>query len=274
MVKLVCIDVDGTLIGSSGTVLPVVWDAAERARRSGLRLALCSGRPGFGPTREYAVRLDPTGWHVFQNGASVVDVGTGESRSARIAHETVAILVARARRTGDSLELYDDHGYAVERDSAVARAHAGLLGVPFVSRSFDGFAPVVRAQWLGSRDTAEAIIEDTLRLVTRDSRPGLEVLASTSPVMPDAVFINMTPPGVTKASAIATLAAAYRIDVAEVMFVGDGLNDVGALKVVGHPVAMGNAEPEVIAVAKAKVGHVDDGGLAQALELAIAQQSV
>ena len=31
MLGLTCIDVDGTLVGSSNEVLPAVWDAAERA---------------------------------------------------------------------------------------------------------------------------------------------------------------------------------------------------------------------------------------------------
>ncbi|NJD09330.1 MAG: Cof-type HAD-IIB family hydrolase, partial [Gemmatimonadetes bacterium] len=71
-VGLVCIDVDGTLVGSGGEVHPAVWTAAAGALAAGIRLALCSGRPAFGVTRELALRLDPKGWHCFQNGASVV----------------------------------------------------------------------------------------------------------------------------------------------------------------------------------------------------------
>ncbi len=53
------------------------------------------------------------------------------------------------------------------------------------------------------------------------------------------------------------------------MFVGDAWNDLPALQLVGHPVAMANAEPEAIAIARHVVGHVDDGGLAEALDLAV-----
>jgi hydroxymethylpyrimidine pyrophosphatase-like HAD family hydrolase len=55
----------------------------------------------------------------------------------------------------------------------------------------------------------------------------------------------------------------------DVMFVGDGWNDAPAMRLVGHPVAMGNAEPEVCALARHIVGDVDAGGLAQAIELAL-----
>jgi hydroxymethylpyrimidine pyrophosphatase-like HAD family hydrolase len=53
------------------------------------------------------------------------------------------------------------------------------------------------------------------------------------------------------------------------MFVGDGGNDVAAMQIVGIPVAMANAEPEVRAVAAHLAGHVDDAGLVDALELAL-----
>jgi Cof subfamily protein (haloacid dehalogenase superfamily) len=254
MIRLVFIDVDGTLVGSSGEVLPAVWAAAERARAAGARLALCTGRPGFGPTRDLAARLDPTGWHVFQNGASVCNLATSETRSSVIEPATVARIVRRARREGYVLELYGDRAYAVESNAASARGHAELLGVPFRPTTFESFPePVVRCQWLATATNAAAHMSE--------AEEGLEVLASTSPVMPATVFINMTAHGVTKASAIASIARAARVPLGEVMFVGDGMNDLAGMKAVGFPVAMGNAEPEVLRAARAIVGHVDEAGL-------------
>jgi hydroxymethylpyrimidine pyrophosphatase-like HAD family hydrolase len=89
LIGLIGIDVDGTLVGSSGIVPEFVWEAAERARAAGIRLALCSGRPAFGTAREYARRLDAEGWHMFQNGASVVYLPTGDSRSTPLPREHV-----------------------------------------------------------------------------------------------------------------------------------------------------------------------------------------
>jgi hydroxymethylpyrimidine pyrophosphatase-like HAD family hydrolase len=53
------------------------------------------------------------------------------------------------------------------------------------------------------------------------------------------------------------------------MYVGDAPNDLPALRLVGEPIAMGNADPAVIQAAKRTVGHVDDCGLADALQSAI-----
>src|SRR5882724_4281648 len=79
MIRLVGIDVDGTLVGTGGFVHPSVWEAAKRACERGIHLALCSGRPAFGVALEYARRLEAGGWHIFQNGASIVNLATTRS---------------------------------------------------------------------------------------------------------------------------------------------------------------------------------------------------
>ena len=262
MVGLVCIDVDGTLVGASGNVPSNVWAATDRALAAGIRLAVCSGRPAFGVTRTFAERLDATGWHIFQNGASVVQLPNFASRSASIAPEAVARMIQRARSTGRVLELYTDTEYAVESSSERARQHAALLGVPFVARSFESLTdPVVRALWLCDQSDAE----ETLR----EEHPGLELGPASSPAMPDTVFINTTAAGVNKAVSVKTVAAAYGVSLDRVMFVGDGQNDIGAMEAVGLSVAMGNAAPEVRAIARYQVADVDEGGLVEALDLAL-----
>lgn len=262
MVGLVCIDVDGTLVGASGNVPSNVWAATDRALAAGIRLAVCSGRPAFGVTRTFAERLDATGWHIFQNGASVVQLPSFASRSASVAPEAVARMIQRARSTGRVLELYTDTEYAVESSSERARQHAALLGVPFVARSFESLTgPVVRALWLCDQSDAE----ETLR----EEHPGLELGPASSPAMPDTVFINTTAAGVNKAVAVKTVAAAYGVSLHRVMFVGDGQNDIGAMEAVGLSVAMGNAAPEVRAIARYQVADVDEGGLVEALDLAL-----
>ena len=66
------------------------------------------------------------------------------------------------------------------------------------------------------------------------------------------------------------MAEAYGVPVERAVMVGDGANDAAALRAVGFPVAMGNAEPEALAAATRVVGHVDEGGLIEAFDLALA----
>jgi Cof subfamily protein (haloacid dehalogenase superfamily) len=261
MIDLICVDVDGTLVGSSGDVLPAVWDAVERARAAGARLVICSGRPAFGLTRALAERLDPTGWHVFQNGASIVHLPSGRSHSGCMPRGAVDGLVRRARETGRILELYSDFDYAVESREERAVRHAGLLGVPFRPRdllSLEG--SIVRAQWLLSHAEEP--------MVLAEAHDGLALAPSTSPVMPDTAFISITQPGLSKATAVRAVAQEYGVPLQRVMMVGDGANDEEVMGIVGVPVAMGNAEPEILALARHHVAHVDRGGLVEALALA------
>ena len=287
-IRLIGIDVDGTLVGSGGIVHPGVWEAAKRACERGIHLALCTGRPAFGLALEYARRLEASGWHVFQNGASIVNLATtrspplgipslvpagdslagrsvaARSRSVPIPQSSVKTLIEQARHSGETLELYSDATYVTESTSDWAQEHADLLGVAFEPQPFESLTqPIVRAQWLLSRALAEEF--------TSTPHPGLEVADSSSPLMPDTRFVGLTRQGVTKGSAMRSIAEEYGVQLQDVMYVGDSGNDLSALRIVGHPVAMGNADPAVIEAAIHTVDHVDRGGLAQALEMAINQ---
>lgn len=263
MIALIGIDVDGTLVGHSGEVPALVWQVAAQARAAGIHLALCSGRPAFGIAADYARRLDDDGWHIFQNGASVVNLATHESRSTPLPEGCVRGLITQARETGHVLELYGDDDYVVESEDTWARQHAVLLGLPFNPRPFETLSPpLVRAQWLVSPEDARQLVAPA----------GLEMAESTSPLMPNVSFVGLTRSGVSKGAAMRDIAAAYRVDMRDVMYVGDSGNDISALRVVGHPVAMGNADPKVIEVAGRTVGHVDEAGVVDAIRIAIASR--
>ncbi|MEO7111239.1 MAG: HAD-IIB family hydrolase [Polyangiaceae bacterium] len=264
-VRLVFTDVDGTLVGSSNAVPQRVWDAAKQLTDSGIGLAICSGRAAFGATLDYAQRLRPNGFHAFQNGASILHLGTGESISQPISPDSVENLIARAHRAAQFVELYADQSFAYEGAASIAEAHARLLGVPFQSRPLSDLkSPVVRVQWIVPHaETKELIAE----LDARHS--DLEITSSTSPLMPRIDFVMLTVRGVNKASAVATIAAREDIPLENVMFVGDGDNDVAPMLRVGFPVAMSNASNDARAAAKHHVGSVDDGAAAEAFELAL-----
>lgn len=261
MLDLVCIDVDGTLVGSNNEVREDVWTALEEMRAAGVKLVLCSGRPAFGRAREYAERMQPQGWHVFQNGASVVRVDSGESLSSEFPAAELRELLDAAERSGELLEVYTDAAYASTLRDEQAREHAELLGVPFPPlwpAELEGTP--VRAQWL--------IRYEQLETVKAMTPAGLDLHPAGSPRMRETLFVSMTAPGTSKGSAIRQIAQTYGIPLERCMMVGDGENDLQALEVVGHPVAMGNAEHVVKAAARYQVGHVDEGGLLEALALA------
>ena len=103
MIPLAILDLDGTLIGASGQVDACVWEAAARARDAGVRLALCTGRPGFGAAARIARRIDPDTPHIFQNGAQVTYLDGDTLQVSGLRERAVKALVRAARELSAAL---------------------------------------------------------------------------------------------------------------------------------------------------------------------------
>lgn len=260
MLPLVCVDVDGTLIGSSGTPTEAVWTAAAAATARGQHLALCTARVALGPTWAYARRLDPSGWHVFHTGAALIHAATLEVDAVPLDDSIIATCETAASELNFVLEYYSPFDLACPSDAPLAHDHAGLLGVEHVRRDRGDLpGPIVRVQYVVEIDR----VDEALAAVPQ----GAKGTAATSPAMPNAAFVSITTPAVSKGWAIRRLASRLGIDPASVMMVGDGHNDVDAMEAVGWGIAMGNADPAAHAAARASVADVDDDGLVEALEL-------
>ena len=261
MLPLICIDVDGTLVGSSHVPTEAVWQAAAAATARGQHLALSTARGAFGPTLDYARRLDPNGWHIFHNGGALVHTGTSEIRGTALGEVVVEAADAIAQRNGWVIEFYSADDYTVDSDADLAIDHAALVGVPHVVRGRDTLATeIVRVQFV-------VPLEVVPWVHTEMQGQEAVVVAAPSPIMPGVAFVSCTKPGVAKGAAISRIADEMGITVADVMMVGDGDNDIDALATVGHGVAMANAVPAAKEAASYEVAHVDNDGLVEALTL-------
>lgn len=264
MIPLVVLDLDGTVIGADGQVRQCVWEAAQRARDAGMKVAVCTGRPAFGVALRVAERIGPDNPHVFQSGAHV---GYPDGRTIQVTalrEADVRVLIATARDRGAVLELYTPTELFVERRTELSERHAKLLGVTAIVRDLEDVAehePVVRAQWVAPLDGHEALLE---RLPD-----GIAAATATSPALPGIAFVNMTRAGTSKASAVEQLAKHLRVPLADIMAVGDSANDVPMLDIVGHPRVMANGSPDVLARYERVVPSVEECGAAEAIDEAI-----
>ncbi|MFZ8812636.1 MAG: HAD family hydrolase [Thermus aquaticus] len=267
-VKLVLVDVDGTLVGKDG-VPPCVWPRVEALRAKGVRLSLITGRPGRGETLGYARRLDPTGLHVFESGAVVLALSQAPHgppatpvHVAALPEEAAQEAIRLARRLGLPLEGYTAQGgFYVEGDSPLLQAHQDLLGLKAEGADLLRLEePLVRLQVLAGPEAPLGALLDALP-------PGLTYHVAESPKMPGVRFVSLTKKGVSKLSAARLVAEAYGLSLAECAMVGDGENDLELIRAVGLGVAMGNAPESVKRAAKRVVAPVEACGLGEALDL-------
>lgn len=242
MIPLVVLDLDGTLIGASGRVEACILEAADAAREAGVRLAICTGRPGFGIAAKVARRVDPDTPHIFQNGAQITYLDGDTLQVSALKEDQVRALVKAARELGLVLELYTPDTLYVERKTEISEAHATMIGVTALKRDLLDVAanePVVRAQWVvppDRYDEAMAVVVD-----------GVHAHPATSPALPGTFFVSLTRGAIDKGSAVRKLTAKLEIDPAHVMAIGDSPGDVAMLEAVGHPRVVASGDPDVVA---------------------------
>ena len=126
---MVCIDVDGTLVGSSGSPSGEVLATIAESISKDQKLVLSTARGAMGPTYEYAKILNPSGWHIFHAGAALVNAEDGETREHPIPDYILETCIEIATERDWALELYWRSNYRAFRNSYFTRHHAEMLGI-------------------------------------------------------------------------------------------------------------------------------------------------
>jgi Cof subfamily protein (haloacid dehalogenase superfamily) len=265
VIRLILIDIDGTLIGENATIHPSTLPALDRARAAGIHLGIATGRPGFGVALEFARTVSEHDLHIFNSGATISSPGQKAVYTSDLPRGAYLELVAMARREAVPLEVYTEDEFYLEREDELVRHHANHLH--WQPKHVDLIAlegHIVRVQWV-----VHESIWGKFRALT-ETLPNLEISPASAPWSPGTVFASVTKAGTSKLGAANWLAAHYGCNLENVMMVGDGDNDVELIANAGFGVAMGNGSVNAKAAAKKIVANVDDGGLAQAIDLALA----
>jgi Cof subfamily protein (haloacid dehalogenase superfamily) len=267
-IRLVALDVDGTLLDPREEVTPRVRAAVQAARDSGCLVTLATGRRFIG-AREIAIDLGLRLPLVLHGGAVVQDSASGAViYQDPMTPDTVGRVVETVVAHGQEPIVYESpaHGARVFvredwRPNRPSQEYERLRG-PFARIPFDRLAHardglsvsvVTDPGTLGELPAAIGALPDVTSIVA-----GWMLFEC------DAIEVFRA--GCSKASAVEHLAAAYGIAMDEVMAIGDGLNDCELLGAVGWGVAMGNACVEACAKACIQVGTNEQDGVAEAIE--------
>jgi Cof subfamily protein (haloacid dehalogenase superfamily) len=257
VIRLILIDIDGTLIGEDATIHASTYPALERARNAGIHLGIATGRPGFGVALEFAQVVSENDLHIFNSGATI-------SKPGHLPRSAYLELVAISRREAVPLEVYTEDEFYLEREDELVLHHAKHLHWQPKHRDLLALeGHIVRVQWV-----VHESVWDKFHALTK-VLPDLEISPATAPWSPGTVFASITKSGSSKLGAAKWLANHYGCKLENVMMVGDADNDVELIAGAGYGVAMGNGSVNAKAVAKKIVSTVDNGGLAEAIDLAL-----
>ena len=282
-IRLLILDVDGTLCNSRHEVPEATCAAIGRIRAAGIRVMLATGRR-YRDALPVARRLELDAPLVTASGALVKDVRDHATLARAgfapgVLEGVLRMIVDRGHEpilyTDSYAEGFDFHcrtleagaqpradapcGVAeyLERNRALARVSPRLDREP-PAGVFAGFAMGAHDEMLDLERSLHAAWPGSLSLHT-----------IRSPRYRD-WMCEIAPAGVTKWSGVQAVAARWGLEPAGICAVGDDVNDLPMIRGAGLGIAMGNGTADVLAEADHVVAAHDDGGIEQVADLLLA----
>lgn len=267
MIRLLALDVDGTVLREDGTIAPKDTAAVRRALDHGIHVILCTGRILSG-TRAVARELGLRGELVCAGGSSITEAVTGEIIECHPVDEPDI----DAFLAGLSPELAP----FLLSDEVVHHDGRGERYLPYVStwiaavqRHADLDArvveePILAKIFLGPRDAVEATVASL-----RQGGEGRLMALSFPANLPGGLgqHVGLVRRPRTKGDALRSLARRRGLEPRHLAAVGDWLNDVPMFAAVGRSFVMGQADEETARHATERLLATDrtGGGVAEAV---------
>lgn len=257
-IRLVAIDLDGTLLNDSRQVSDRTASALRCLPSRGVRVVIASARPPRSVRHVYrGLGLDT--WQINYNGAMIWD----EPAARVVMHAPLEPEAAR-RVAEHARGLFPEIAVSVEVRDRWMTDRVEQTFLTETSRLFapDAVAPVSEM----CREPVTKLlllgvpgVISRLAAVLAESHPDVAVLHS------DPDLIQVMHRGASKATALAAVAEHYDVPLARVMAIGDAPNDVPMFRAAGVAVAMDNASAEVKRAAHWTAPSNNDHGVHAAL---------
>lgn len=261
-IKLVAIDIDGTLLNSQHQITPAVYQAIQDAKQAGVKIVIATGRPISGVQKilEELNLLDQGDYVITFNGALVQETATGKDFiKDTLTYEDYLDIELVARKLKLPMHASTKEGiYTANRNIGKYTIYEStLVNAPIFYRTPEEMSDkeIIKTMMVDEPE----ILDAALPLLPTSLTQRFNV-AKSAPF-----YLEVTPKTANKGLAIIRLAEKLGLTMEQTMAIGDQENDRPMLEVVGNPVVMENGNPELKKIAKYITKSNDEDGVAYAL---------
>jgi len=265
MIKLIAIDMDGTLLNSKKELLDETKQYFKNFHNKNTEtlLVLCTGRPetGIRPYLKDLGYLEENHYIISQNGANIYESQTGKRlMDAFVDSAAIQKWIELGKKHGISvMGAGVDYYYSFDED-------------PTEWMEFD--VKLVSGK-LKRIPTKESLNTDFYKILLMGDEEQLNEFETFIPqewrdefyvVRSQKYLVEVLTKGVNKAFGLEKLAQKLNIEPSEIAAIGDAANDVEMLEYAGLAIAMGNASEEVKAIADIVTDTNENNGVIKAID--------
>lgn len=266
-IKMIGLDLDGTLLTSDKKLLPFTRQVLTEAIERGIQVLMATGRPYTGIPEELR-KLPGIRYALTSNGARILDTQTGKALIEHLLPLESAKKALEILQKYDTLQevYFEGQGYAeAEKLDRISRYHHNPHMWEYVrsSRKPVDNLPELIAREGRDMDKVQALFADMGELA--QAWKELERCEELVLVSSLGYNIEINAAGVDKGIGLMELGELLGFCPEEIMACGDGDNDIQMLERAGIGVAMGNAEEKVKAAADYITETNDEEGAAKAI---------
>lgn len=264
-IKLLILDIDGTISGKSNQVTEKVKNAIKEAQGKGVKVGLATGRM-FCSALRFHQEINADLPIIAYNGAWMQRVDNQEILLHQPVNKNIAqelMQYFREKQIDNELEIhlyYDDQLY-VENFSEKTDF--------YVTRSGINFNVVEKLETLLNNHPTKVLAQSPDADFIGNLLQDLQIRYSTDELyltQSNPIYLEATQANINKGSTVKYLVEkilGYKPQ--EVMAIGDNYNDYTMLDYVGLGIAMGDAPPEIRAIAAGVTQDVENDGVADAI---------
>ena len=266
MIKLIAIDMDGTLLNEKKHIDKAEKEAIHEAIEAGIKIVLCTGRPLYGISPFYEElglsELDSEGYVILNNGCSIHKTKDWKLiDQVNFTSDDIEYLYKLSESYNINFTLVNDTYYfnigRKPTDELIKDAGFVFSDITDISleEAKSGKHKIMKIMFLGDPEIMADFQEKNEDIIK----------SKYSGVLSQSYVYEVFPKDNNKGTGLKKLAEKLGIKQEEVMAIGDGNNDIEMFEYANYSVAMKNATELAKKAAKYETDSNENDGVAKAI---------